>query len=40
MGFKAELVLDNKVYPLLLCDYEFSQTADHTGRPNPYITAG
>ncbi|QKX06465.1 hypothetical protein HN014_16605 [Aquimarina sp. TRL1] len=40
MGFKAELVLDNKIYPLLLCDYEFSQTADHTGRPNPYITAG
>ncbi|QKX05100.1 hypothetical protein HN014_09270 [Aquimarina sp. TRL1] len=40
MGFKAELTMDNKVYPLLLCDYEFSQTADHTGRPNPYITAG
>ncbi|MFC5045093.1 type VI secretion system tube protein TssD [Aquimarina hainanensis] len=40
MGFKAELTIDNNVYPLLFCHYEVSQTADHTGRPNPYITAG
>ena len=40
MALTATLVIENKEYIILECEYEFTQAVDHTGRPTDRTRGG
>lgn len=40
MALTGTLVIENKEYNILECEYEFTQAVDHTGRPTDRTRGG
>lgn len=40
MALTGTLVVDNKEYIIIECEYEFTQAVDHTGRPTDRTRGG
>lgn len=40
MALSGTLVIENKEYIILECEYEFTQAVDHTGRPTDRTRGG